>query len=135
MVTLAAPITLTVEFPLRITNPLNGSQGNRWGKSRDRKKQRALTTLVLMAELREIEGIGAVDGVTFTRIGPRDLDDDGLAAACKSIRDATAEFLGVSDAPRGGVRWAYQQERGPKVKRGVPPYYGVRIEITIGGAP
>lgn len=135
MVTLAAPITLRCEFPLRTTNPLNGSQGNRWGKSRDRKKQRALTTLVLMAELRELEGIGSVDGVTFTRIGPRDLDDDGLAASFKAVRDATAAFLGVSDAPRGGVRWSYAQERGPKVPRGVEPYYGVRIEITIGGAP
>lgn len=127
--------TLCCEFPLRLTNPLNGSQGNRWGKSRDRKNQRALTAIMLGHELGELAGIGSVEGVTFTRIGPRDLDDDGLAASFKAVRDATAAFLGVSDAPKGGVRWAYTQERGPKVPRGMPPYYGVRIEIALGGAP
>jgi hypothetical protein len=45
----------------------------------------------------------------LTRIG-RLMDSDGLAGACKYVRDAIAAFLGVSDGPLGPVRWEYEQE-------------------------
>jgi len=60
--------------------------------------------------------------VTLTRIAPRALDGDNLAAGLKAVRDGVADALGVNDAdPR--VTWAYAQERGK------PREYAVRIEI------
>lgn len=60
--------------------------------------------------------------VTLTRIAPSSgLDDDNLASACKSIRDAFAEWVGVDDKRRDVVRYAYEQERGP---------WGVRVEVA-----
>lgn len=35
--------------------------------------------------------------VTITRLAPRRLDDDNLAAACKAVRDGIADALGVDD--------------------------------------
>lgn len=60
--------------------------------------------------------------VRLTRIAPRRLDDDNLAAALKSIRDQVASELGISDGP-GGPEWQVAQERG-----GVRSY-AVRLEI------
>ena len=123
----------SIEIPIRTVNTLNGAQFGRvaWGKVARRKKERAITRLVCLADLCAIEGIGAVDRVVFTRIAPRPLDNDGLAASCKSIRDELAAFLGVSDAPSGGVDWRYDQQRGP------PKHYAVRISIEVheSGAP
>lgn len=61
----------------------------------------------------------------FTRIG-RLMDSDGLAGACKYVRDAVAAMLGVGDGPRGPVRWEYEQESASAC--------GVRIELVIQGA-
>ena len=134
MVTLAAPITLRCEFPLRTVPGVNLRE--HWAvKAKRVARERDRTRLALMAHVRELEGIGSVDRVVFTRIAPRLVDSDNLANAFKAVRDETAKFLDVSDAPSGGVIWDCEQERSPKVPRGVPPYYGVRIEITIGGAP
>ena len=48
---------------------------------------------------------------TLTRIAPRKLDDDNLAAALKAIRDQVADVLGLDDgSPRW--TWAYAQESG-----------------------
>ena len=59
----------------------------------------------------------------LTRITPgwRELDDDNLAGALKSVRDAVAEWLGVDDGDRMTVRYRYaQQTKGP---------WGVRIQF------
>ena len=50
--------------------------------------------------------------VLMTRVAPRDLDDDNLATAFKSIRDGLAAAWGVDDSPAGPVVWRYSQERG-----------------------
>ena len=58
--------------------------------------------------------------VLLTRIAPSNgLDDDNLASALKSVRDAFAEWIGVDDKHRDIVRYSYAQERGP---------WAVRIE-------
>lgn len=57
--------------------------------------------------------------VRITRIGPRALDDDNLAGACKSIRDGIADRLGIDDGSEA-VAWRYAQRKGP---------YGVEIEF------
>lgn len=51
------------------------------------------------------------DEIRFVRIAPRELDSDNLASAFKAIRDATAKFIGFSDAPEGGIEWTYRQEK------------------------
>ena len=49
--------------------------------------------------------------VTITRIGPRQLDDDNLAASCKYVRDQIANIVGVDD---GSLlyTWQYKQRKG-----------------------
>lgn len=57
----------------------------------------------------------------LTRVAPSNgLDDDNLAGALKSVRDAVADWLGVDDAKRETVRYRYSQSRGP---------WGVRIQF------
>lgn len=58
--------------------------------------------------------------VTITRVGPRVLDDDNLASACKYVRDEVAAVLGVDDGSTL-YTWKYAQRRGP---------YGVDVEVT-----
>ncbi len=62
--------------------------------------------------------------VTMTRVSAGTMDDDGLRAALKGIRDGIAIRLGVND---GGplVRWEYAQEKGPIGKHLVR----VRVEL------
>lgn len=61
--------------------------------------------------------------VTITRIGPSQLDDDNLAAACKYIRDQIAAFVGVDDGSPL-YTWEYRQRREGRGK------YGVEVEIV-----
>lgn len=82
--------------------------------------QREMTT-VAMSEVPMPRGPWIV---TLTRVGPRMLDDDNLAAACKHVRDQIAQRLaggevGQRDGPEW-FTWHYAQERGT---------YGVDVEI------
>lgn len=63
--------------------------------------------------------------VTLTRLGPREMDDDGLVSALKSVRDAFADFVGVDDKHRSIVRYSYEQERSKG--------FGVRIDVETKG--
>lgn len=60
--------------------------------------------------------------VTLTRLGPGRMDDDGIASACKYVRDTIAMFLGVDDGSPL-YRWVYAQEKSAA--------YGVRIELSV----
>jgi predicted Fe-S protein YdhL (DUF1289 family) len=51
--------------------------------------------------------------ITLTRIAPRELDDDNLAAGCKGARDGVADWLGIDDGDKR-LSWAYAQRRGGK---------------------
>jgi hypothetical protein len=63
--------------------------------------------------------------VTLTRIAPRELDDDNLAGGFKSVRDGTADWLGIDDRDKR-VQWRYEQRKGaPKVYEAT-----VRIEAV-----
>ncbi len=57
--------------------------------------------------------------VTITRVGPRQLDDDNLASACKYIRDEIARAVGVDDGSPL-YTWRYEQRIGD---------YGVDVEV------
>lgn len=118
---------ITFSIPrLRLRNPLNGSQGTtRVGMiiaSKQRKAIRQAAMLHTMATLRTNGPASRVVGVRITRISPGTLDTDGLAAACKQVRDGVADALGINDAQPDGW-WRYAQAKGAK---GV---YGVRVEL------
>ncbi len=58
--------------------------------------------------------------ITITRLGPRKLDSDNLAASGKHVRDGIADAIGIDD--RSDLYdWVYAQEAS-KV-------YGVRVRI------
>lgn len=51
--------------------------------------------------------------ITLTRIAPRRLDSDNVVGACKTARDAVADYLGLDDGdPR--LTWQYADVRGPR---------------------
>lgn len=58
----------------------------------------------------------------LTRLAPSGgLDDDNLAGALKSTRDAIADWLGVDDKDSATVLYEYTQRRGP---------WGVRVTFA-----
>lgn len=117
---------LVVDIPMRLDNPLNGSQGRHWApKARRRKQQRTTVALVVRAMLMA-EGIKLPVHVTVTRIAPRKLDAwDGLGAACKGVIDGIADALGCRDDD-ARVAWATDQ------RKGAPRQYAVEIRIRQG---
>lgn len=115
-----------VTLPMRLSNPLNGSQGFSRGATfaaaKKRKQHRDVTRWSLLGVLLA-EGVKLPVDVTITRIAPRKLDDDNLAASAKSVRDGIADALGCKDNdPR--VTWTYAQERG------AAKAYAVRILVA-----
>ncbi len=58
--------------------------------------------------------------VTITRVGPKKLDDDNLAASAKYIRDEIARIIGTDDGSPL-YTWRYEQRAGK---------YCVEVEIT-----
>lgn len=60
--------------------------------------------------------------VTLTRVAPRELDTDNLAAGCKALRDGVALWLTVDDADER-VEWRYAQQKGG------PKQYTAFVEI------
>jgi hypothetical protein len=110
---------MMVEIPgLRVTSPGNGSFGSWQATAKRRKDQRTIVKWALAYHKRPE---GPPWRVVMTRQGRRQLDDDNLAGAFKSVRDEVAVWLGCGDSPRDPVVWEYHQELGP---------YGVRIEVT-----
>lgn len=58
--------------------------------------------------------------ITFTRVGPRKLDDDNLQGACKYVRDCIADRIGTDDGS-DQYTWRYEQRVGDN--------YSVEVEI------
>jgi hypothetical protein len=117
---------LEVTLDIRLTSPLNGSQGVTRGamfaESKRRKAQREKARWVLLGALMA-ERVSLPVDVTITRIAPRKLDDDNLAASAKSLRDGIADALGCKDNdPR--VTWTYAQAKGE------PKQYAVRVLVA-----
>lgn len=103
------------EFPTR--GGMNAREHHH-ARARRVKGERAVIGWSLAAKPRPVTPLR----VTLTRIAPSSgLDDDNLASALKSVRDAFAEWIGVDDKLRDVVRYAYEQERGP---------WAVRIEVS-----
>jgi hypothetical protein len=62
--------------------------------------------------------VGGRVRVRMTRIAPRELDDDNLTGAFKSVRDEIASMLGVDDRSKQ-YEWKCDQQRGAARLHGV----------------
>lgn len=109
--------------PIRLPSLANERMGWRT-MARLKKSQRGAVAYCMVG--RVIPPLPLV--VTITRIGPRTLDDDNLAAACKYVRDQIATIVGTDDGS-DQYTWRYAQ-RIVRAARGMPSRYGVDVEIV-----
>ncbi len=106
---------LWLSLPIRTTNPLNGSQGVTRGAmllaARKRAEIRFVVRAAVLGEaaIQNVSCAKLVPGVvTLSRLSSRRLDDDGLRAALKSVRDGVADALRVNDGS-SDIEWSYEQ--------------------------
>jgi len=100
-----------------------------WGRrARRAHKQREAARLLVRAALVPLPPLDPPRSgrrkiiVRLTRIGPRRLDSDNLAAALKHVRDGVADALGLDDGDER-LRWLYAQRNGR------PGEFAVLVEI------
>jgi hypothetical protein len=110
---------LTVKVPVRLRNTSNSRDG--WRAT----AKRAKSVRSLAKSLFRGRAVPLPCSVRLIYIGPRQLDDDGVASAVKSLRDGVADALGVDDRD-SRVVWVADQERG-----GVREY-SARVEVYLG---
>jgi RNase P/RNase MRP subunit POP5 len=106
-----------VDFRLRLkldyrVRPPRDSENTIVRCSRRRNERRQMALCLEGHEAPNVHGLrpGSVI-VTFTRVTQRALDDDSLAFAYKSLRDAIADWMGVGDSPTDPVSWRYRQRQ------------------------
>ena len=118
---------MKISIPMRLRSPLNGPQGRTRGAQLMRAAERKNQRLTVRYHLQTVHYCRVSDGeteddmracldgggvcVTLTRIAPRRLDGDNLAAALKSVRDGVADWLSVDDGS-DLVSWYYAARRG-----------------------
>lgn len=103
------------EIPVRTRNRTN--QRSHWAaKAAQAKRERAAAMLAATCVTPHVKPALVV---TLTRVGPQEMDDDGVRAALKAVRDGIAARLKVDDSTPL-VRWEYRQERGE---------HGVRVVV------
>lgn len=100
---------LTVKLPIA-TKSLTNVRMHWAAKHRLAKAQRQPVGLVVRSALKVHPPTMPLE-VTLTRIAPRELDDDNLRGALKSVRDGVADALGLDDRD-DRVKWLYGQRRG-----------------------
>lgn len=111
----------SLSLPIRTVNPLNNRR--HWRVVSARSKRERATTYLLAGSHWTVHGWPKLPAtVLLTRIAPRAMDTDGLAASFKAVRDGIAERLGIDDGS-DKVKWEYAQRRGK------PKEYAVEIEI------
>lgn len=93
------------------------------GRSRRTKEARQTWTALALKLNLPIPPLPAV--VTFTRVGGKLMDDDGIQAAFKGLRDTIARWLTgtpedkpAPDGPNDPIRWEYADQH-PGVQIGV----------------
>jgi hypothetical protein len=106
---------MLAEYPLRTHSTLNKRE--HWAVRAKRAKAEREAACLFCPR-----NIALPCVVTLTRIAPRELDGDNLAASFKATRDGIADRIGVNDRDPL-VTWEYQQMRGK------PKEYRVRIEV------
>lgn len=113
-----------IEVPVRTHNELNATRMH-WRKRMDWRAAVHEAVGYNLLAVRWGSARPSADSpwrVRLVRLGPRELDDDGVVSALKSARDAFAKFIGVDDKQRHIVRYEYDQE--------FPKPFGVRIEVS-----
>jgi len=107
---------VTAKVPVRLVNALN--QREHWRVRAKRAKEQRLAARVSLAKAlphwfatRDMPAGGAT--ITITRRGGRRMDDDGLTASAKHVRDGIADYLGIDD---GDLRltWIVKQDKAPR---------------------
>jgi len=109
---------IEVTVPLRLKS-LN-KQENGFARHRRVKMEHEAIVRLLNRAMR-VYGLIGHQLVTLTRLGPVLLDDDNNFGALKASTDATARWLGVSDAPDSPTKFVRKQEKSPA--------FGVKIRI------
>ena len=108
-----------MKFCVPIRLPSLANMRSSWRVVRLKKRQKTATFACMrkMMESATLPSLPLV--ITITRIGPRRLDDDNLAAACKYVRDQIAAIVGTDDGS-SQYTWQYHQRIGE---------YGVEVDI------
>lgn len=101
-------------FDIPTTLPSRANLREHWAErhSRERKLRQDAAILarsLLSTRLKEAARAGGAR-IVLTRLSPRRLDRDNLAAAVKPIQDGIADALGMSDGSRL-LEWDYDQEQ------------------------
>lgn len=99
------------------------SLANLGGKLRDKLRTKRLQREATMYCLVGLDLPPLPVTVTITRIGPRKLDDDNLAAACKYVRDQIAATFKEDDGS-DRYTWKYEQRITSNKK------YGVDVQVV-----
>jgi hypothetical protein len=105
---------------LQTANEQNGSHGNPFAKNKKRNKIKQLAAFSTKAHFK----LTALITVKLTRVGAGEMDDDGLRAALKSVRDGIASAFRIDDGSKL-IRWEYEQRRCPRGE------YAVEVAITV----
>jgi hypothetical protein len=101
-------------IPVRVVSESNLRE--HWAKkARRAKEQRAMARMYCQRFAMECPR-----GIRLTRIAPRALDMDNLAASLKHVQDGVADAAGIDDRK---IHWEYAQEKGK------PKEYAVRVEV------
>jgi hypothetical protein len=116
-----------LSIPMRAINESNARE-HPMARHRRVAKERTITRLMWSStearQVREVAELYRPITVRIVRIGKKRMDGDGVASACKHIRDELAACLGVDDLDGdGGVWWEYAQE--------IAPWYAVRVEVEV----
>lgn len=132
-----------IHLPVRTRNPLNGSRGNsviaHVIRQRERAAHRDLAWLKTTAEMHRMR-VSSADVVpcvvTLVRVSAGKMDDDGLAASFKGVRDGVAKALGVDDGSPM-IRFAYEQRRCARNEFGVEVHVarGPSADVVVRSAP
>lgn len=118
---------MQVEFPMRLVSLLNVRE--HWAVRAKRAKKQRETGRKMLAGW-------AVHNppltISITRISPRPLDSDNLAASAKHVRDGIADALGIDDGSPL-LTWKYYQEKPHRPHKGrkLKPEEKFRVRINI----
>ncbi len=116
---------MIIHVQTRTWNELNAARCGWRAKHQKRNAVKEAVTYALLGEDWSAMGKPTPEtpwDVRLVRLGPREMDDDGVVSALKSVRDAFARFVAVDDKLRSVVRYRYDQERSKE--------FGVRIEVS-----
>ena len=104
-----------IEFSIHQRTKNTENLREHWAAKAKRQKAQRQAAMVKCPRWAE----GALLVIELTRIGPRELDDDGLRSSLKATRDGIAARLRFDDGSPL-VRWEYRQLHGE---------YEIRVRI------